>query len=269
MFGFLALALGFLVIGQTVSVLRQGRGHQLPRFQRMVIVIVRELGLLLTAIVMLARVGTATVIELGTARAQGEVEAPSMALGMDPVHYLIVPRVIGMSLGVFALTVYLIIGTLVSVATSGHAFLQNVPLTPGDYFSQLMNSLSWLDFALLALKSPAFGFFIGIVTCYHGLAQPLRIEEVSRVTVRAVTQGLIVCVMIDAVFIMLYGSSHWTERLPRPHHPDVRCGYRHHARSGPPQVQRRGTGPSPLVNSGLWAAREQSGKTDFSSSPPA
>ena len=77
-------------------------------------------------------------------------------------------------------------------------------LTPGDYFKELAGALTWLDFALLALKSVAFGFFIAIVTCYHGLAQPLRIEEVSRVTVRAVSQGIVVCVFIDALFIVLY-----------------------------------------------------------------
>ena len=169
MFMFVAFALGFLVIGQTVSAL--------------------------------ARVGTAHVIELGTARAMGEVEALE-ALGIDPVHYLIVPRVWGMMAGTFALTVYLIIGAL----GSGYlwAFLQDVPLTPGEYFKQLAEALSWLDFALLALKTLGFGFFIAIVTCYHGLAQPLRLEEVSRVAVRAVTQGVIVCILIDALFILLY-----------------------------------------------------------------
>ena len=65
-------------------------------------------------------------------------------------------------------------------------------------------ALTWLDFALLALKSLIFGFFIAIVTCYHGLAQPLQLADVSRVTVRAVTQGVIVCVLIDALFILLY-----------------------------------------------------------------
>ena len=79
-----------------------------------------------------------------------------------------------------------------------------MPLTPGDYFKQIAEALGWLDFALLALKTIAFGFFIAIVTCYHGLAQPLRLEDVSRVAVRAVTQGVIVCVLIDAVFIVLY-----------------------------------------------------------------
>ena len=200
MFGFVALGLGFLVVGQTVAALAKvGAIRYLGT--TMVIVVVRELGPLLAAMLVLARVGTANVIELGTARALGEVEALE-ALGIDPVHYLIVPRVVGMALGVFSLTVYLILGAL----GSGYlfAFLQDVPLTPGDYFRQITEALSWLDFALLALKTVAFGFFIAIVTCYHGLAQPLRLEEVSRVAVRAVTQGVVVCVFIDALFILLY-----------------------------------------------------------------
>ena len=112
MFLFVALALGFLVVGQTVSALaRVGATGYLG--STMVIVIVRELGPLLAAVLVLARVGTAHVIELGTARALGEVEALE-ALGIDPVHYLIVPRVIGMALGMFSLTVYLILGALAS-----------------------------------------------------------------------------------------------------------------------------------------------------------
>jgi phospholipid/cholesterol/gamma-HCH transport system permease protein len=200
MFLFIALALGFLVVGQTISALAKvGATDYLG--STMVIVIVREIGPLLTAMLVLARVGTANVIELGTARALGEVEALE-ALGIDPVHYLVVPRVIGMAAGIFSLTVYLILGAL----ASGYlfAFLQDVPLRPVDYLKQIAGALNWLDFALLALKTVAFGFFIAIVTCYHGLAQPLRLEDVSRVAVRAVTQGVVVCVLVDAVFIVLY-----------------------------------------------------------------
>jgi phospholipid/cholesterol/gamma-HCH transport system permease protein len=164
-------------------------------------VVVRELGPLLTALLVLARVGTANVIELGTARAMGEVEALE-ALGIDPVHYLIVPRVIGMALGVFALTMYLILGALLS----GYvwAFLQDVPLRPEEYLRQLAGSLRGLDFVLLALKTLAFGSVIALVTCYHGLAQPLRLEQVSEATVAAVAQSIIVCVLIDALFIIIY-----------------------------------------------------------------
>ncbi len=200
MFFFVALALGFVVVGQTISALANV-GQMTLLGSTMVIVIVRELGPLIAAMLVLARVGTANVIELGTARALGEVEALE-ALGIDPVHYLIVPRVIGMSLGIFSLTVYLILGAL----ASGYlfAFLQDEPLTPGDYFRQLAEALGWLDFVMLALKTIAFGFFIAIVTCYHGLAQPLRLEDVSRVSVQAVSQGVIVCVLIDALFIVIY-----------------------------------------------------------------
>ena len=129
LFFFVALALGFLVVGQTVSALAKvGATDYLG--STMVIVVVRELGPLLTAMLVLARVGTANVIELGTARALGEVEALE-ALDIDPVHYLIVPRVIGMALGIFSLTIYLILGTLASGWV--FAFAQDVPLAPGDY----------------------------------------------------------------------------------------------------------------------------------------
>jgi phospholipid/cholesterol/gamma-HCH transport system permease protein len=200
MFLFLSAALGLLIIGQTVSWLtRVGAINYLGSI--MVIVVVRELGPLLTMMLVLARIGTSNVIELGTARAMGEVEALE-ALGIDPVHYLVVPRVIGMAVGVFSLTVYLILGALIS----GYlwAFIQDVPLRPSDYFRQLAGSLSGMDFGLLAVKTFLFGFIIAIVTCYHGLAQPLRLEEVSYATVRAVAQSVIACVFIDALFIIIY-----------------------------------------------------------------
>lgn len=200
MMAFLSAALGFLVIGETVSWLTRFGAIQYIGTV-MVVAVVREAGPLLAAMLVLARVGTANVIELGTARATGEIEALE-ALGIDPVHYLIVPRIVGMTTGVFALTVYMILGAI----GSGYlfAFLQNVPLTPGDYFRELTASLTWLDFALLILKSLTFGFFIAIVTCYHGLSQPLRLDDVSRMAVRAVSQGIIVSVLIDALFIILY-----------------------------------------------------------------
>jgi phospholipid/cholesterol/gamma-HCH transport system permease protein len=200
MFLFLSAAMGLIVIGQTVSWLtRVGAIHFLGTV--MVVVVVRELGPLTAALLVLARVGTANVIELGTARATGEVEALE-ALGIDPVHYLVVPRVVGMALGVFTLTVYTILGAMFSGWL--WAFIQNVPLRPAEYVVQLADAMNGLDFVLLALKTLAFGCIIALVTCYHGLAQPLRLEEVSRATVAAVAQGIVACVLIDALFIVVY-----------------------------------------------------------------
>jgi phospholipid/cholesterol/gamma-HCH transport system permease protein len=192
--------LGFAVIGQTVVLLSRV-GTQNLAGSVMATVVVRELGPLVTALVVLLRVGTATVIELGTARAMGEVEALE-ALGIDPIRYLVIPRAIGTALATFALTVYLIVGTLIS----GYlvAFLQDVPLSPGEYFRQLALALSWLDFCLLALKTMAFGVIIALATCYQGLARPLQLAEVPTATIQALVVSLVGCVLLDALFILVY-----------------------------------------------------------------
>lgn len=200
MISFVALALGLVIISQTVSLLsRVGATNYAGLI--MVTVVVRELGPLVTALLVLTRIGTAIVIELGTSRALGEVEALE-ALAIDPIHYLVVPRVLGLACSIFALTIYLILMALFS----GYlfAFLQDVPLRPGDYFSQLAVALQWQDFVLLALKSFSFGVVIAVVTCFHGLARPLRLEEVANATTRAVVEGVVVCTLLDALFIVVY-----------------------------------------------------------------
>lgn len=200
MVAFIGLALGLLIIGQTVSLLTKvGATNYIGTV--MVTVVVRELGPLMTAILVLARSGSSTVVELGTSRALGEVEALE-SLGIDPVHYLVMPRVLALGLSVFCLTTYLI---LIAIG-SGYlfAFLQDVPLTPGVYFGQLGDALRWQDFLLLLMKTVAFGVVIAVVNCYHGLARSVKIEEVPQVTTRAVVESVIGCVLIDAIFLVGY-----------------------------------------------------------------
>lgn len=200
MVSFVAFALGFVVIGQTVSLLSRVGAQEWAGIV-MVTVIVRELGPLVTALLVLARVGTAIVIELGTNRATGEVEALE-ALGIDPIHYLVMPRVLGVAISIFSLTVYMILVALLS----GYlfAFVQDVPLRPGEYVNQLATSLRWQDFALLALKTLTFGSVIAIITCYQGLARPVQLGQVAEVTSSAVVQSVVACVFLDALFIVVY-----------------------------------------------------------------
>jgi phospholipid/cholesterol/gamma-HCH transport system permease protein len=200
MISFLALGLGFVIIGQTVSLLTRV-GAQSYTGIVMVTIVVRELGPIIAALVVLVRAGTTTVIELGTARALGEVEALE-SLGIDPIHYLVMPRVVGLSIAIFSLTIYLLLGAL----ASGYlmAFLQDIPLTPGAYLDQLAAALRWEDFALLALKTLAFGVIVAIVTCYEGLARPLRLEEVASATTRAVVDCVILWVLLDALLLVVY-----------------------------------------------------------------
>lgn len=200
MFLFMSAALGLAVVGQAVSWMgRLGANSYLGTI--LVVVVVRELGPLLTALLVLSRAGARNAIDLATTRALGEVEALE-ALGIDPIHYIVVPRVIGMSLGVFGLTIYFILGVL----GFGYlfAFLNGIPLRPSEYANQIADALSSLDFVILTIKSLAYGAVIGVITCYQGLAQPLRLVEVSRASVRALFQSVMACVLLDMLFILVY-----------------------------------------------------------------
>ena len=197
---FTALALGFVVIGQTVTLLTRV-GAQGWAGTIMVAVIVREVGPLTTALLVLVRVGTGTVIELATARAMGEVNALE-AMGIDPIHYLVVPRFWGLSLSIFALSIYLILFALIG----GYlfAFLEDIPILPTEYVRQLAAALSWKDFVILAVKTTSFGGIIAVVTCHAGLAKPLLLENVSSVATSAVVLSLGLCIGVDALFIISY-----------------------------------------------------------------
>lgn len=200
MVAFLAVAMGLVVIGQAVFLL-SSYGVENYTGTVMVSVVVRELGPMVAALLALARVGAANVVQLGTARALGEVEALE-ALGIDPIHYLVVPRVIGLSLAGFSLTIYFIIFALMS----GYlfAFIEQVPLTPARYCTQLADALLWQDFVLLTIKAACFGMLIAVVTCYEGLASPLHLDDVSTATTKAIAKCVIGIALIDAVFIVVY-----------------------------------------------------------------
>jgi phospholipid/cholesterol/gamma-HCH transport system permease protein len=196
----IGIAMGFVIVSQTVAILSKVGATNLTGVL-MVSVVVRELGPLAAALTVLARTGTATVIELSTNRAMGEVEALE-ALGIDPIHYLVVPRMIGLTVSVVALTVYLVVIALVS----GYMFgvVHDIPLTPTDYVQQLASALRWEDFIFVGLKTASFGSVLALIICYNGLAQPLSLEEVAKFTTRTVAQSLAACLILDALFIVAY-----------------------------------------------------------------
>ena len=198
--GLLGVALGLLVVGQAVALLRQVSAQQYMG-TLMVTVVMRELGPLLIAFVMAARVGTGTVVELGAVRLRGE-PATAEHVGVQALRLVVAPRLRGFAVASMCLTVYLIFLAL----GSGYlvAFLQNVPLRFDAYCGQLADSLHWLDFVLVAVKAALFGVVIAVVSCYHGLERLLRIEEFSTATTRAVVESLAGCVLLDAIFLVGY-----------------------------------------------------------------
>jgi phospholipid/cholesterol/gamma-HCH transport system permease protein len=197
---FLGMALGLVIVGQTVLLLVQVGQTQLMG-PLLVTVVVRELGPLTVAMVVLARVGTAAVTELGTARAVGEVEALE-AMGIDPIHYLVVPRLIGFTVSIVSLTVYMVMTALLA----GYlvAFLQGFPIGLGEYLRVIADAVSWVDFPLLALKTLAFGMLTSLIICYHGLAEAMRLEDVGHATTKTVAHTMVACLFVDALFLPVY-----------------------------------------------------------------
>ncbi len=196
---FIGIALGMVIIGQTLRLLSQV-GQTALMGSLFATVMFRELAPLTAALVVLARVGTPTVVELGTARALGEVEALE-ALGIDPIHYLVVPRVVGITVAVFSLAVYLLLFSL----ASGWVFAvgANLPVTGKDYLGGIANALRWLDFPLMAGKTLAFGAAGALIACYQGLARPLRLEEVPDAATRTVAHSVIAFLLVDAAFLVV------------------------------------------------------------------
>ncbi len=192
-----AAAFGLVVVGQIVALLTQLGATQLIG-PLVVMVVIRELAPLITAFLVLGRSGTNTVVQLGTSRALGEVEALE-ALAIDPIHYLVVPRIIGLATAVLALTVYLIMGTLGFGFV--FVFLSDVPLTLETFAGEIAGSLSWFDFLLLGFKTAGFGTIIAVTTCYAGLARPLTLAEVAPASTQGVVLGIAGCLLLDALLV--------------------------------------------------------------------
>ncbi len=205
--GFIGAAVGFVIVGQTLSLLAQV-GQVGLTGDLLVMVVVREVAPFVAALVVLARVGAATVVDVGTARAMGEVETLE-ALGIDPIHFLVVPRVIGLTCSVMALTVYLTLITLFSGWV--FALLANLPYPLAVYFGYIAGALEWYDFVLIGAKTASFGAVSAMVVCYHGLAQPVRIEDVSAATTRTVAQCVVAFGLLDGAFL-IPNLMLWTNR---------------------------------------------------------
>jgi phospholipid/cholesterol/gamma-HCH transport system permease protein len=168
----LALLIGALVIAQAhAQAVRFGASEALG--QLLATVIVRELGPLFAAIIVVARSGTAIASELATARVMGEVTALE-ALGVDPIQYMVLPRVFGSAISVALLAVYFdaiaIGGGMVVTSWLAH-------LPPADYLESLRLGMSTVDIVLVVIKGALFGLGTAGVCCWAGLR---RFHRASR-----------------------------------------------------------------------------------------
>ena len=163
--------------------------------------VVREVGPLLTATLIVARSCTAVASELGSMKLNDEVSHLSI-MGIDPYGYLLVPRILGMTLAVVFLTVYF---QFCSIA--GGLLLSSQLFVDIQFFRHLQGifaELSLLDIAVSLLKSFLFGLLIAAISCYHGFRVRSSLTEIPQVTAVAVMQSLFFMFIIDGVITMTF-----------------------------------------------------------------
>ena len=164
------------------------------------VAVLRELGVLLTAIIVAGRSGSAFAAELGAMQLNDEVDA-LRAIGMDPVEVLIVPRVLGLVIALPALTVLADAMGLAGGALLSW-YLVDIPL--GQYVERMQGAIGSTTFWVGIIKAPVFAFLIATIGTLRGLQVRGSSRELGRLTTVAVVQSIFLVILADAIFAVIF-----------------------------------------------------------------
>lgn len=195
----LALASGGLVIMQSAAQLSIVGGSSMLG-HLIVAITMRELAPLLTALIVIARSGTAVASEIGTMRVNREIEALE-TMGINPLSFIVFPRLAGGIISVICLGFYF---NLVSML-GGYLVARVIQHMPFHYYlNTLANAITVGDFALYFLKNSFSGAIIFIVSCYQGMLVKQSPHEVPQVTTKAVMNSIIYVVGFNLLVTTLF-----------------------------------------------------------------
>lgn len=182
----LALATGGIIILQSSLQLSLIGGASMIG-NLLIVVVVREVGPLITALIVIARSGTAVASEIGNMRVNREIEALE-SMGINPLSYIVFPRILGGVISVLCLAFYFNVIAL----TGGFMvarFIKDLPFS--FYMDSLAQAIEIEDVGLFFLKNGFSGFIIFVVACYQGLLVKQSPHEVPQVTTKAVVNSII------------------------------------------------------------------------------
>ncbi|WP_309639314.1 ABC transporter permease, partial [Methylibium sp.] len=157
-----------------------------------------EMAAVITAVVMAGRTGAAFAAELATMQANEEIDALEV-LGIDPVEFLVLPRVMALVLMMPLLYVYACATGLIGGLLVGAGMLG---LPPAAYVERTLDALEWSHLGLGMAKSLVFGALIALTGCYQGLYAERNAAGVGQATTRAVVTGIVGVIALDAVFAL-------------------------------------------------------------------
>jgi phospholipid/cholesterol/gamma-HCH transport system permease protein len=162
--------------------------------------VLRELGVLLTSIIVAGRSGSSFAAELGSMKLNEEVDA-LYATGVDPYEVLVLPRILGL---VIALPLLTIVADIVGLAGGALLcrFLLDIPLT--QYLTRVQEAITTTTFWVGVIKAPVFAVLIAMAGCYRGMQVRDSSRELGRLVTLAVVQAIFMVIFADAIFAVLF-----------------------------------------------------------------
>ena len=165
----------------------------------------RELGVLMTAIMVAGRSGSAFAAQIGTMRLTEEVDA-MQTIGISPMEALVVPRIMAAVLMMPLLGFYAAAVAIIGGAVVGQ-FMLGIPFW--TFLSRIQDVVPIYDLWVGLLKAPVFGLIVALAGCYHGMQVKGNSEDVGLRTTMAVVTGIFAVIVIDAFFAVFFTKVGW------------------------------------------------------------
>ncbi len=199
--GLMAFLIGIVLAYQGATQLRRF-GAEIFTIDLMAVSILREIGVLLTAILIAGRSGSAFTAEIGTMKVNEEVAAMN-ALGLDPMEILVLPRIAAL---VIALPLLTLFADFVGLAGGAAMTIVSLDLTATQFLGRLHDAITPGQFMVGMVKAPVFAYLIAVVGCHEGLSVEGGAESVGRMTTRSVVHSIFLVIIADAVFSIMFSA---------------------------------------------------------------
>ena len=160
----------------------------------------REMGAMMAAIIMAGRTGAAFAAQLGTMRVNQEIDALQV-MGLPPMDFLVLPRVIALCLMMPLLTLY---ADLVGIIGGGVVGAAMLDLTPVVYWDQTVYGVTLNDFTTGLIKASVFGMLIAFSGCLRGMQCGNSASAVGDAATSAVVTGIVMIIVADATFTVVF-----------------------------------------------------------------
>jgi phospholipid/cholesterol/gamma-HCH transport system permease protein len=162
--------------------------------------VLREMGILLTAIVVAGRSGSAFTAQIGTMKVNEEVDALE-TMGLNPIEVLVLPRVLALVISLPLLTFF---ADLMGLLGGGLMCVLLVDMSFQQYLALLRQAITVSQFGVGMIKAPVFAILIALIGCFEGMRVTGSAESVGKLTTKSVVEGIFLVIVFDAFFSVLF-----------------------------------------------------------------